>query len=70
MGLVCGIVNMRVCEGDFSENWLYDAIETPDNGYLACGVVYPMPLIRVHKMDGSLRLIAWAVRVQVIAGWE
>jgi hypothetical protein len=32
-----------VCQGDESDNWLYDAIPTSDNGYLACGVVYPMP---------------------------
>jgi hypothetical protein len=32
-----------VCEGDESNNWLYDAVQTPDNGFLACGVVYPIP---------------------------
>ena len=32
-----------VCEGDESNNWLYDAVQTPDKGYLACGAVYPMP---------------------------
>ena len=30
-----------VCSGEDSDNWLYDVIETPDLGYLACGVVYP-----------------------------
>jgi hypothetical protein len=30
-----------ICEGEDSNNWLLDVIETPDNGYLACGMVYP-----------------------------
>jgi len=29
------------CDGEETDNWLYDVIETPDKGYLACGVVYP-----------------------------
>ena len=29
--------------GESTWNWLYDVIETPDLGYLACGVVYPEP---------------------------
>jgi hypothetical protein len=32
-----------ICEGEGSWNYLYDVIQTTDNGYLACGVVYPMP---------------------------
>ena len=32
-----------ICDADMSYNWLLDVIETPDNGYLACGVVYPSP---------------------------
>ena len=31
----------EICEGQSLWNWLYDAIETPDKGYLSCGVVYP-----------------------------
>jgi hypothetical protein len=30
-------------DGEETDNWLYDVIETPDKGYLACGVVYPEP---------------------------
>ncbi len=30
-----------VCKGEESDNWLYDVIQTADNGYIACGVVYP-----------------------------
>jgi len=32
-----------ICKGEETYNWLYDVIETPDKGYLACGVVYPEP---------------------------
>jgi hypothetical protein len=32
-----------ICHGENSNNRLYDVIETPDNGYLACGMVYPYP---------------------------
>jgi hypothetical protein len=32
-----------ICKGESTYNWLYDVIETPDKGYLACGVVYPEP---------------------------
>jgi hypothetical protein len=32
-----------ICEEEDSNNWLMDVIETSDNGYLACGNVYPMP---------------------------
>jgi hypothetical protein len=28
-------------DGEETDNWLYDVLETPDKGYLACGVVYP-----------------------------
>ena len=30
-----------ICDGEYSNNRLNDVIETPDNGYLACGMVYP-----------------------------
>jgi hypothetical protein len=30
-------------DGEETDHWLYDVIETPDKGYLTCGVVYPMP---------------------------
>lgn len=33
----------EICEGEASYNWLYDVVQTPDNGFLACGVVYPHP---------------------------
>jgi hypothetical protein len=32
-----------ICNGESTWNWLYDVIEAPDKGYLACGVVYPEP---------------------------
>ena len=30
-----------ICEGEGSSHCLYDVIQTADNGYIACGVVYP-----------------------------
>jgi len=32
-----------VCDGEATWHWLYDVIETPDKGYLACGMVFPEP---------------------------
>lgn len=32
-----------ICNGDHSDHWLFDVLETSDKGYLACGVVYAAP---------------------------
>jgi len=45
-----------VCKGEESDNWLYDVIQTQDNGYLACGVVYP-------KQPDTGSQDAWVLKV-------
>jgi hypothetical protein len=46
----------EICKGEGSWHYLYDVIQTPDNGYLACGVVFPK-LPDTGSQDG------WVVKV-------
>lgn len=46
----------NIGEGESTWHWLYDALETPDKGYLACGVVYAQPP-DTGSQDG------WAIKV-------
>jgi hypothetical protein len=45
-----------ICEEEYSDNWLMDIIETPDEGYLTCGVIYPV-LPDTGSQDG------WVLKV-------
>ncbi len=45
-----------ICVGEGSWHYLYDVIQTPDNGYLACGVVYP------HQPDTGSQ-DGWVIKV-------
>jgi hypothetical protein len=46
----------NIGEGENTWHYLYDALETPDKGYLACGVVYAVPP-DTGSQDG------WAIKV-------
>ena len=49
----------NILKGEESPNYLYDAIQTNDNGYLACGMVYPV-VPDTGSQDG------WALKVDSI----